>query len=178
MVTRICMLLICLAISICTNAQHNGFETTFFDSGKPVFCEEDNFANFDSIITICQPFIKIISHKHVGYTKSKKKVLKLFNKNVENWPYYGVLVHRNVEENKIRSISIVPMGIDFPFVKYQEQSKIAFKRSLDSISSNKYSIYKIDYLLDNIKYSEYVLIDTKSKKVYHNFSFFSTSFRN
>ena len=167
-----------MVFSISTNAQRHGFGTTFFDSGNPVTCEEDNFANFDSITTKCQPLIKIISHTHVGYTKSKKKVLKLFNKNVDNWPYYGVLVHRNTEDDKIRSISIVPLGTDFPIAKIIEQSKTAFKRSIASLNNIKYSIYKIVYLLDNTKYTEYVLIDTKSNEVYRDFSFFSTSFRN
>lgn len=178
MAIKLYILLLCLAFSFNANAQHHGFGTTFFDSGKPVASEEDNFANFDSIITICQPFIKIISRKHVGYTKSKKKVRKLFKKNVDAWPYYGVLVRRNTEENKIRSISVVPLSTDFPIAKIMNQAKTAFKRSLDCLSNIKYSIYKIDYLLDNVNYTEYVLIDTKSNKVYKNFSFFSTSFMN
>ena len=124
---------------------------------------------------------KILGYKYLGTVKDLLEVQKMVRQNILNAPQYSRGVKRaelHIDSLIIDHSQYVFTPQAFPMKKFLRtfEGKRVFKAACQEIKVG-YNIYKLMYMLDGKKYSEFVFVDSKNMQVATSSSFWGFHLR-
>ena len=180
---NILFVFLCLMLGIQANAQSDT-DNPFYGlrSGVKMTNVEQIFKNLsDAVDKHADGKAKILGYKYLGTVKDSLEVQKMVRQNILNAPQYS----RGIKRAELYLDSLIidhsqyvftPQA--FPMKKFLRsfEGKGIFKNICQEIKVG-YNIYKLMYMLDGKKYSEFVFVNSKDMQVATSSSFWGFHLR-
>lgn len=164
-----------LCLNLNTTAQNHFISLGTLDvnsSKTRCVCFDKGLDYVDNSLVLAQPFVKVESRKFVGYTASKNKILKYFDKNLASMPCYAIAIVTNGNREKCVSLAPIPSEA---FLQLKQDARKRFRDGLQKLNDITYTIYKLTYFLEGKKHKEYLLVDSTTSQIQKNYGFLSSS---
>lgn len=176
-------LVLFLYVGIQVNAQSDT-DNPFYGlrSGVKITNVEQIFKNLsDAVDKHADGKAKILGYKYLGTVKDSLEVQKMVRQNILNAPQYSRGVKRaelHIDSLIIDHSRYVFTPQAFPMKKFLRtfEGKSIFKDICQEIKVG-YNIYKLMYMLDGKKYSEFVFVNPKNMQVATSSSFWAFHLR-
>ncbi len=165
--------LLCINLNTAAQSQFISLGMLDFNAGKTrCACIDKGLDYIDNSLVLSLPFLKVESCKFVGYTASKNKILKYFDKNLASMPCYAIAIVTNGNREKCVSLAPIPSEA---FLQLKQDARKRFRDGLQKLNDITYTIYKLTYFLEGKKHKEYLLVDSTTSQIQKNYGFLSSS---